>query len=79
MDTPKRVALTTAIAAAGVTVGFAIAAGLQEPLNALVWQLAYLLPSSLVGVALLLLHGIFITGYVSLLGYGIAKVWAKRR
>jgi len=79
MDTPKRVALTTAIAAAGVTVGFAIATGLQETLNALLWQLAYLLPSSLAGAASLLIPGLCITGYVALLGYAIAKVWSKRR
>lgn len=79
MNTPSRVALTTAIAAAGVTIGLAIASTIQEPLNAMVWQLSYLLPSSLVGAAVILLQGLFVSGYLAVVGYAVSRVWSKRK
>ena len=79
MKTPERVALTAIFGVLGTTVPIAVLSGLSEPINALMWQLSYLLPSALVGPALFLLIGLILAVYLGLVGYFIARIWTKRK
>jgi len=79
MKTPGRVALTAIFGVLGTTIPIAVLSGLSEPVNALMWQLSYLLPSALVGPALFLLSGLILAVYLGLVGYFIAHIWSKRK
>jgi len=79
MKTPGRVALTAIFGVLGTTIPIAVLSGLSEPINSLIWQLSYLLPSALVGPSLFFLSGLVLAGYLGLVGYLIARIWSKRK
>jgi len=77
MKTPERVALTAIFGVLGTTVPVAVLSGLMDPINALTWQLSYLLPSAMVGPVLFFLSGLILAVYLGLVGYFITRIWSK--
>jgi hypothetical protein len=78
MNKPQRVALTAAIGAAAIPLAAALSVALQGPLNALLWQLSYLLPTRALELLLVLGNISAIACFAAVLGFAIARIWSRK-
>ena len=78
MNKPQRIALTAAIGAAALPTATAVAMAIQGPINALTWQLSYLVPASLLGSITFLATGLAMACFAATVAIVINRIWSKQ-
>jgi len=77
MNRPQRIALTAAIGAVAIPATTALVMAIQEPLNALLWQISFLFPASLLSPIPYLATGLVIACLAAFVGFAVTRIWMK--
>lgn len=79
MNTAQRTAITVAIATVAIPTAIGMPFALIETLNALAWQLSYIIPGGVAGAGLLAILALVEAALMGAIAFVIVKIWSRHQ